>query len=287
MCSLVSIIVPVYNSELYLRKCVDSILSQTFKDFELILINDGSNDMSGDICDEYVSKDSRIKVIHKANGGVSSARNAGLKMAGGKWVTFIDSDDTIGENYFDIDFSQEVDLYVACSEVNNHTHVYEGIEMTMYLTENLCKECFRTPWGKFFNKATMGALFFDESIRLGEDTVFNLFFLKKCKRMVIVDNISYNYNESDFSVRYSMGVNEGIHIVYSINRAYKKLSIHCEKYETFIPRLISRICCKEKIDVFKYFTSSPVVKMYLNSFSLINYHPLIKYFKNIAYILFK
>ena len=92
---LVSVIVPVYNTEKYLHRCIDSILSQTFSDFELLLIDDGSTDQSGTICDEYARKDSRVKVFHKENGGVSSARNLGLDNTRGEWVTFCDSDDFI------------------------------------------------------------------------------------------------------------------------------------------------------------------------------------------------
>lgn len=95
-----SVIVPVYNVEKYLKECVDSILSQTFKDFELILVNDGSKDSSPAICDEYAEKDSRVKVIHKENGGLSDARNVGTKSAEGKYVIYIDSDDYVRENDF-------------------------------------------------------------------------------------------------------------------------------------------------------------------------------------------
>lgn len=97
----VTIIVPVYNVEKYLNKCIDSILSQTFNNFELILIDDGSTDSSGNICDEYLNKDKRVKVIHKENGGVSSARNAGLDIAKGKYISFVDSDDYISDYYIE------------------------------------------------------------------------------------------------------------------------------------------------------------------------------------------
>lgn len=90
---LISIIVPVYNAEKTLNRCVDSILQQTFTDWELLLINDGSKDLSGKMCDEYARKDSRIRVFHKENGGVSSARNYGKKMVKGDWIIFLDSDD--------------------------------------------------------------------------------------------------------------------------------------------------------------------------------------------------
>lgn len=98
----ISIIVPVYNVEGYLRKCVNSILNQTIKNIEIILVNDGSKDNSGDICDEYKKKDNRVVVIHKENGGLSSARNAGLEIATGELIGFIDSDDWIEPDYFQI-----------------------------------------------------------------------------------------------------------------------------------------------------------------------------------------
>ena len=91
----ISVIVPVYNVESYLARCVDSILAQTYQNLEIILVNDGSRDASGSICDAYAQKDSRITVIHKENGGLSSARNAGIDAASGEYLTFVDSDDWI------------------------------------------------------------------------------------------------------------------------------------------------------------------------------------------------
>ena len=95
-----SIVVPVYNVEKYLKECIDSILSQTFTDFELILVDDGSKDESPLICDEYAQKDERIKVIHKPNGGQAEARNVGTETAAGQYIIYIDSDDFIIENTF-------------------------------------------------------------------------------------------------------------------------------------------------------------------------------------------
>ena len=97
----VSVIVPVYKVEKYIGKCIESILSQTFKDFELILVDDGSPDSSGAICDQYAQKDSRIQVIHKTNGGVSSARNVGISKSNGEWLCFVDSDDTVDKDYIE------------------------------------------------------------------------------------------------------------------------------------------------------------------------------------------
>ena len=97
---LLSIIIPVYQAKKYLGKCIDSILNQSFLDFELILVDDGSNDGSERICDEYTRKDNRIKVIHQINQGVSGARNTGLKYASGEYIAFVDADDWVGVNLF-------------------------------------------------------------------------------------------------------------------------------------------------------------------------------------------
>lgn len=97
----VSVIVPVYNTEKYLRRCVDSILAQTFRDIEVILVDDGSTDGSGAVCDEYAEKDGRIVAIHKENGGVSSARNRGLDIARGRYIMFCDSDDYVAERWIE------------------------------------------------------------------------------------------------------------------------------------------------------------------------------------------
>lgn len=96
---MISVIVPVYNAEKYLQRCVDSILKQSFTDFELLLIDDGSHDRSGELCDEYGDKDNRVKAFHKENGGVSSARNVGLDNALGDWLTFVDADDTLSRDF--------------------------------------------------------------------------------------------------------------------------------------------------------------------------------------------
>ena len=108
----ISIIVPVYNAEKYLRRCIDSILSQSFTDFELILIDDGSTDLSPQICDEYASRDNRIKLIYKKNAGVSAARNDGLDIAQGEFITFVDSDDWVDERYLECLYKNKKYNYV-------------------------------------------------------------------------------------------------------------------------------------------------------------------------------
>lgn len=111
----ISVIVPIYQSERYIGRCVDSILSQDYTDFELLLIDDGSTDASGAICQEYADRDSRVKVLHRMNGGLSAARNSGIDMAQGKWITFIDSDDAIAQSTFSenmriLESDQDIDI---------------------------------------------------------------------------------------------------------------------------------------------------------------------------------
>ena len=101
-----SIIVTIYNREKYLEKCINSILNQTFNSFELILVNDGSTDRSADICDKYANLDSRVRVIHKKNGGVSSARNVGIDNSNGEYIGFVDSDDYIKDDMYEIMYTK-------------------------------------------------------------------------------------------------------------------------------------------------------------------------------------
>ena len=117
----ISVIVPVYKAEAYLRCCVDSLLAQTFRDFEILLIDDGSPDKSGEICDEYARQDGRIKALHKKNGGVSSARNVGIEHAQGEWITFVDADDYVKSAYL-------TDFGLADLKANDKSVlIYQGI----------------------------------------------------------------------------------------------------------------------------------------------------------------
>lgn len=162
----ISVIVPVYNLETYLPKCIDSILSQTFTGFELLLIDDGSSDNSGIICNQYADKDSRIKVFHKSNGGLSSARNCGLNNAKGRWVTFIDSDDYVGERYLQ-------DLFEAIEEgvdlvVQGLSHIKENGEDIPY--------GFSIPIGKYFyTRSDFKKMFREQHLAMRCHSVSKLF----------------------------------------------------------------------------------------------------------------
>lgn len=216
---LVSIIVPVYKAEQYIRTCVDSVLAQTFQDWELILVNDGSPDNSGDICDSYTQLDSRIKVIHKSNGGVSSARNLGISSALGEWLYFIDSDDFI-EN-------QTLKTSLQESENNGIDLIVHGLvddylynNTTRSVDYNMLKnndyqsvieytdKCglLRGPVCKLFKKSivNMYNIRFDESICYGEDTKFTFEYLRRCKSITFVSKHFYHYcfrNEESLTKR--------------------------------------------------------------------------------------
>ncbi len=209
----ISVIVPVYNAEKYLHRCVDSILSQTFTEFELLLIDDGSTDKSGEICDEYAIKDSRIRVFHKENGGVSSARNLGLDNALGEWVTFMDSDDDITlkwleEFYNYIKWSEKV-LYVQ------HAHCLNG-RIDVLLHENLSsyvdkdvflfEDGFGYVWNKLFKKDIIlkNNIYFDEKLKCYEDEIFVLEYCSYVDSIMMLPVAEYYYYmPDDFSKKYS------------------------------------------------------------------------------------
>lgn len=147
--SKISIIVPVYNTEKYLRKCIDSILNQTYSNMELILVDDGSKDLSPWICDQYAVKDSRVRVIHKENGGVSTARNAGLEIAGGEYIAFVDSDDYLElcmyEKMMDKAMEHECDVIMCdcIKEYAQHRETYSHhIRSGFYSRDQLKEEYY-------------------------------------------------------------------------------------------------------------------------------------------------
>lgn len=198
----ISVIVPVYNTEKYLHRCVDSILAQTFTDFELLLIDDGSTDSSGAICDEYAQKDSRVRVFHKENGGVSSARNLGLDKAKGKWVTFVDSDDWIKESFLNklyINEIESVDIVISYANYvgkPNYKNYIEGkykIELVelLFLHNDLAWQT--SPWAKLYKTEICRDIRFKEGMHIGEDLVFLYSYLMKCKYFYVFKLTDYNY----------------------------------------------------------------------------------------------
>lgn len=195
----ISVIVPVYNAEKYLYRCVDSILAQTFEDFELLLIDDGSKDRSGEICDEYAQKDERVKVWHKENGGVSSARNVGLENARGEWVTFSDSDDWLEPNafaYYDEMTRRYSFDYLNCGYYLNDEPELFDEEGIFCVRDFLCKnECDKLWYGLYsMSIVEKYKIRFNENITLAEDKLFNYQFLKSCRQVYCARAAFYHYS---------------------------------------------------------------------------------------------
>ena len=221
MC-VVSVIVPVYKVEDVLHYCIDSILNQTYKDFEIILVDDGSPDNSGKICDEYAKKDNRIKVIHKENGGVSSARNCGIDVAKGKYICFVDSDDYVDKNYLEIliriksehlefhniwCYFQTVTDYDNTGEnliVDDNKNIY-SVRDIMTLHE---KWLDAGPVCKLYDKEIIkeNNLEFDANLSLGEDLIFNFQYLDCTNgKIFVIPKKLYSYvqvNDCSLSQKY-------------------------------------------------------------------------------------
>ncbi|MBE6318012.1 MAG: glycosyltransferase [Bacteroidales bacterium] len=229
----VSIIVPVYNTEKYLSRCIDSILAQTFSDFELILVDDGSTDNSGKICDEYAKKDSRIIVIHKENGGASSARNKGLEIAQGEWITFVDSDDFITNNFIGNLYDQEFDMTICGMTINSKEIIidnqiinYNNIPEIIIYLYNL--NLINGPYSKIFKYSIIkqNNLKFDESLRSGEDTHFVFKYLKYTTKLKLISECGYIYNQLEIpEIKYNLSSIETHHHIIEMHKVIDELSI--------------------------------------------------------------
>lgn len=207
MNSLISVIVPIYKVEKYLRKCIESILSQTYTNLEIILVDDGSPDKCGEICDEYEKRDSRIKVIHKKNGGLSDARNAGLDIMAGNYVAFVDSDDWIEPqmyehllaklHYFHADISIGG---VSCDLDDNgiiNTEKIVSYDSAPFSEGNVetMHRFFTTSWAAW-DKLYKADLFRDIRYPVGEineDEAIVLQLLSKCTRVCYTNEVFYHY----------------------------------------------------------------------------------------------
>ncbi len=180
--NLISVIIPIFNVKPYLVRCLDSILHNTYRNLEIICVDDGSTDGSGAVCDEYARIDSRIKVIHKPNGGLSSARNAGIDIATGEYIGFIDSDDWIHERYFeklaDALKNHDIALSICSYTITQEDNALNNVECT---SETRILSVYQTmahhitksyAWGKLYRTKTIGSFRFDESLKI-EDAPFN------------------------------------------------------------------------------------------------------------------
>lgn len=251
----ISIIVPVYNAEPYLIRCIDSILSQTFTDFELLLVDDGSTDNSGKICNEYVAKDNRIWVYHKKNGGASSARNLGIEESKGEYICFVDSDDWVEDKYLS-DFlleqfkNEKLLVIQTCiyyeyliephrsdwHSINYNNSFYFGPDIVNALSlSDFFVSADGGPVGKLFQKKIIDKynIRFSDNISAYEDVIFCLKYISKIDSLYISKGKNYHYMHRDSHTslskrklayhEYLYSANEG---ETALNEIFKKFNIN-------------------------------------------------------------
>ena len=199
----ISIIVPVYNTAKYLERCIESIVAQTYADWELLLVDDGSNDRSGDICDRYAASDPRIQAFHKPNGGVSSARNLGLDHAQGEWITFVDSDDYIEENFLEEMMTHsDSDLVIADFTVEGEGQwnedlpvgKWQGNDLNKIIENRISIARITAPWCKLLKKSLIGQIRFYTELTTQEDALFMFRYLCVVQNIQILAQKWYHYN---------------------------------------------------------------------------------------------
>ena len=246
---LVSVIVPVYNVENYLEECLNSIMGQTYSNLEILLIDDGSKDRSGEICDQYAKKDNRIKVYHKSNSGVSKTRNYGLDHCTGEWVAFVDSDDYIEKNY--------IESHLACNpnyfNVGGHNSFgnnISGIERHMVKTEryyDLLRDLDKidvTPFSieinviyhicsKLYNNKILQAnhIRFPENMILAEDCCFNIDYLRYCSKVAMIPYSGYYYRHAHQTPVYKMDLRQYQTHCTILDKCFKDLGDTYKGYE--------------------------------------------------------
>lgn len=264
---LISIIVPVYNSERYLCRCLDSILNQKLSEWECILIDDGSKDGSGKICDDYEGKDIRIKTYHVKNGGPSRARNIGLSHAKGIWVSFVDSDDWINPNFLSnmIENSKNTDIVFSSFTVhyqgktmmpNTLDGVFVGAPFFMALSRICRLNLFGYTWLKLYRREVIetNRIRFDEDISYMEDSLFTWNFVCCVGRLgcVNVHDYQYNLNDTSISLRHRDALT-----VYNINKkifnSMEKLLKRCDNQEFYDYCSGYKIECKANFILSCYF----------------------------------
>lgn len=210
---LVSVVVPVYKVEKYIERCVDSILNQTYKNLEILLIDDGSPDKSGEICDSYALKDKRVRVIHKNNGGLSDARNVGIDISKGKYITFVDSDDWIEKTYIEelYDLIESTNSEIAiCNFLKVSDENFKKINKVQYIIEKSNIEAlyelygkfstqFTVAWGKLYNRRLFDDIRFPYG-KVHEDLYVCHKLIYKSKKVSYTNKILYYYFQRTDSI---------------------------------------------------------------------------------------
>ncbi|MFS9275833.1 glycosyltransferase [Streptococcus mitis] len=243
---LISIIVPIYNTEKYLHQCLDSILNQTYTNFEVLLVNDGSTDSSGIICQEYVENDSRFRYFEKNNGGVASARNLGLERSGGAYITFIDSDDWVEPNYLDVlytalkendtdvaistykRFAQDGVFYLRSYSREDDEFLNIGTRSRDSFLEILPRlgeldHSFYSISSKLIKRKIIGNLLFDEQISYAEDLNFFFHLYLGVESVVYVRDYTYVYRTHDASTSQNINELKVLHELEIFKRMFQQI----------------------------------------------------------------
>ncbi len=265
MNSLISVIIPAYNSEAFIGGCIDSVLNNTYKNKEIIVINDGSTDNTAKICDEYAEKYSNIKVVHCENGGVSAARNKGLDMARGEYITFVDADDMLTEDaikvLFDVAEKTGTDITsanifrIALNEPlvkkisSNDIKVFtDPVEIIRKSVENQ----FQAVYSKLFRRETIGNIRFVVGKKINEDTFFNFQCLLKSKAVAMIDNYIYAYLFNPSSASQAPFSEKFYDILYFRDEKVRLLKENFPEY----PELITMVEFRCNIDLLNKMASS-------------------------------
>ena len=223
MNGLISVIVPVYNAGEYFDKCVNSIVNQTYKNLEIILVDDGSTDDSGVRCDKFAENDIRIKVIHKENGGAASARNAGLDAASGDYIGFVDADDWVDSDMYEIMLNEIIEynadaarcgIVRMCADGKTESWGTDNFNIIITDGKQVLKDVAEgvgilpvSPCNKLFRRDFIGDIRFDTRFGFAEDTLFNFCVAENIKKMVYHDVNRYHYISNSDSVTHK-GINE-------------------------------------------------------------------------------
>lgn len=248
MSKLISIIVPVYNVEQYLEKCITTIINQTYKNLEIILVDDGSKDSSGKICDDFSKKDNRIKVIHKTNGGLSDARNHGLRIAKGDYIGFVDSDDYIAEDMFETLYNlmennnSDISIVSFYEMYNNKligvrdSKKIENFDKLEAIKELLIDTKIQSyAWNKLFKKELFENLEFPTGKNF-EDIATTLLLFEKANKVTLFEDPKYYYLRRDNSivgVRNSKTYTDYLEVIYDKYMYLKDKYPEIEKYNAY------------------------------------------------------
>ena len=232
----VSIIVPVYNTEQYLKRCLDSIMNQTLQEIEIIIVDDGSKEACALYCDELSKTDARIKVVHKKNGGLGFARNTGISVATGEYIGFVDSDDYIECNHlYNLTYLLDSDFILGgiklCSSgvaIQYEDKQYLSVDVLDFINQNKGTR-INAPWGSLYKRTILieHRLQFDVNIRFGEDALFNLRYLYYCDSIRTISSCGYYYWDYDISSnasqKYNLSIDEAYYTLSQILDYNKKL----------------------------------------------------------------